>query len=222
MTTKTAHDIQQDVLRELKWDMRVTETEVGVEVDKSIVTLSGTVSSYAKKLAAQEAAHRVKGVLDVANEVEVKIPNHIGRTDTEIAQAVRNALEWDVLVPAENISSTVENGWVTLTGEVLFWYEREDAERAIRHLLGVRGVSNQLSITPAKHPQGPELKSLIENALERRADSQAQNIEVWVHGGTITLSGGVSSWKDKQAIISEVSHAPGVQNITDRLFVLPG
>jgi osmotically-inducible protein OsmY len=222
MTNQTAHDIQQAVLQELKWDMRVTETEVGVEVDKAIVTLSGTVSSYAKKLAAQEAAHRVNGVLDVANEVEVQIPNHMGKTDTEIAQAIRNALQWDVLVPADNINSTVANGWVTLNGEVNFWYEREDAEQAIRHLLGVRGVSNQLMITPTKYPQAPELKSLIEKALERRADSEAQKVEVTVHGGTITLSGGVPSWKDKQEIISEVSHAPGVQNIRDYLFVIPG
>jgi osmotically-inducible protein OsmY len=115
---KTDAEIQQDVIRELKWDPRVEETEVGVEVDNGIVTLTGTVSSWAKRLAAKEAAHRVFGVLDVANDVTVKVPGSLTRTDTDLAQAVRHALKWDVMVPDERITSTVSNGWVTLEGTV--------------------------------------------------------------------------------------------------------
>ena len=116
--TKTDSQIQQDVLRELKWDTRVEETDVGVEVDRAVVTLTGTVSSYAKRMAAQEAAHRVAGVLDVVNDIQVHLPGSLARTDTEIAQAVRHALEWDVVVPDTQIRSTVSDGWVTLEGDV--------------------------------------------------------------------------------------------------------
>ena len=118
MTVKSDAQIHQDVLRELRWDSRVDETEVGVEVDQGVVTLTGTVASYAEKLAAQEAAHRVTGVLDVANDIRVKMPGSEGRTDTEIAQAVRHALAWNVLVPETRITSTVTDGWVTLDGSV--------------------------------------------------------------------------------------------------------
>ena len=116
MTVKSDKHIHQDVLRELRWDSRVEETEVGVEVDQGVVTLTGTVASYAKKLAAQDAAHRVTGVLDVANDIRVRMPGSPGHTDTEIAQAVRHALKWDALVPHTRIMSTVEDGWVTLEG----------------------------------------------------------------------------------------------------------
>ena len=132
MTRKSDEQIHQEVLRELRWDSRVDKTEVGVEVDQGVVTLTGTVASYAKKLAAQDAAHRVTGVLDVANDVRVKVPGSLGRTDTEIAQAVRHALAWNVLVPETRITSTVTDGWVTLEGSVDRLRERDDAERAGR------------------------------------------------------------------------------------------
>jgi len=221
MIAKTDHEIHQAVLQELTWDTRVDETDVGVEVDSGVVTLTGTVSSYAKKLAAQEAAHRVLGVLDVANDVQVLIPGHIGRTDTDIAQAVRNTLEWDVMVPAEQIRSTVAEGWVTLEGTVNLWREHEDAARAIRNLLGVRGVINKLMITPEKHPKISELKSLIEGALERRAEREAHKIDVEVREGAVTLGGRVPSWNDKRAILGAVSHAPGVHTVHDHLWIQP-
>src|SRR6266508_6461375 len=128
MTMKSDAQIHQDVLRQLRWDSRVDDTEVGVAVDQGVVTLTGTVASYAKKLAAQEAAHRVTGVLDVADDIRVKVPGSLGRTDTEIAQAVRHALEWNVMVPDTHITSTVTDGWVTLEGGVNLLREREDAE----------------------------------------------------------------------------------------------
>src|SRR6266542_2713292 len=130
---KTDSEIQQAVLEELKWDTRVEETDVGVEVDSGVVTLTGTVNSYAKRMAAQEAAHRVGGVLDVANDIQVRVPSMLERTDTEIALAVRRALEWDVQVPDRSIQSTVSDGIVTLEGSVDFWHQREDAERAVRN-----------------------------------------------------------------------------------------
>jgi osmotically-inducible protein OsmY len=222
MKTQSQSDaeIQQEVLRELRWDTRVEETEVGVEVDKGVVTLTGTVSSYAKKLAAQEAAHRVAGVLDVANNVQVKIPGTLGRTDTQIAQAVRRALEWDALVPDERIRSTVADGWVTLEGTVDYLGEREDAERAVRYLLGVRGVHNQITVSAAKIKTA-DVRQIIEDALERRAEREAERIQVQVDDGSVTLSGRVRSWAEKRAIMGAVSHAPGVQTVKDQLRITP-
>jgi osmotically-inducible protein OsmY len=143
---KTDSEIQQEVLRELQRDTRVEETDVGVEVDEGIVTLSGTVSSWGKRHAAAEAAHRVQGVLDVANDIVVKLPGTPGRTDTEVAHAVRNALAWDVFVPDTQIRSTVSDGVVTLDGEVENWAQAEDAERAVRNLDGVRAVMSLISV----------------------------------------------------------------------------
>ena len=145
LSQKTDTEIQQDVLRELKWDTRVEETDVGVEVDAGVVTLTGTVSSWGKRHAAAEAAHRVRGVLDVANNIVVKLPGTPGRTDTEVAHAVRNALAWDVFVPDTQIRSTVSDGVVMLDGEVDTWAQAEDAERAVRNLDGVRAVMSLIS-----------------------------------------------------------------------------
>jgi osmotically-inducible protein OsmY len=220
MNIKGDEQIHQEVLRELRWDTRVEETEVGVEVDKGVVTLTGTVSSYAKKLAAQEAAHRVSGVLDVANDIQVKVPGSLGRTDTEIAQAVRRALEWDALVPNEQIRSIVSDGWVTLEGTVEYLREREDAERAVRYLLGVKGVHNKLLVSAAKVTPH-EVRNVIEDALERRADREAERIEVKVSDGMVILSGHVHSWAEKRAVIGAVSHAPGVVTVRDQLRISP-
>jgi osmotically-inducible protein OsmY len=146
---KSDAQIQQEVLRELQRDPWVEETEVGVQVANGVVTLTGTVTSGAKRVAAQEAAHRVAGVLDVANDLEVKRAGLLVRTDTEIAQAVRRALERDVSVPDQRIRSTVTDGWVTLEGTVDFGHEREDAERAVRNLASVRGVTNRITAAHA-------------------------------------------------------------------------
>jgi osmotically-inducible protein OsmY len=131
--------LQQRVIRELAWDTRIDATDVGVEVDDGVVTLTGTVGSWAKKLAAQDAAHRVAGVHDVANDIQVRIPGAAGRTDTEIAQTIRAALEWNVMVPDERIETTVSNGVVTLIGTVEFWTQRQDAERVDRGGAGQGG-----------------------------------------------------------------------------------
>jgi osmotically-inducible protein OsmY len=215
---KSDSQIQQDVLRELKWDPRVEETEVGVEVDNGVVTLTGTVSSWAKKVAAEEAAHRVYGVHDVANDIVVKTPGGMPVTDTEIAQAVRRTLEWDVFVPHERITCTVSSGWVTLGGTVDLWNERESAERAIRNLQGVRGVTNNLTVTPSK-ASSLEVRGAIEEALERRAEREAKKIQVDVRDGTVTLTGIVQSWEEKEAVASAARYTPGVRSVDNQLRI---
>lgn len=220
MATKTDQEIQQDVFLELRWDSRVEQTEIGVEVDNGTITLTGTVDSYAKKIAAREAAHRVIGVLDVADDVQVKVPGALKRTDTEIAQAVRHALEWDGLVADKDIRSTVSEGSVTLEGEVTMLREKQDAERAVRFLSGVKGVDNRLAVTPST-ADPKQLRKAIEEALERRAEREAEKIRVTLEDGVVTLEGRVRSWPEKDAVLGTVSHAPGVRHVTDHLSVRP-
>ena len=219
MTTKSDVRIQQDVLRELASDPRVEETEVGVSVQDGVVTLSGTVTSWAKRMAGQEAAHRVAGVLDVANGIVVKLPGGLVRSDTEIAHAVRQALEWDVFVPDAHIQSTVSNGWVTLTGTVDAVSEREDAERAVRNLTGVRGVVNQISVSqPRVAPE--RIRTAIEEALERRAEREARRIDVTVSpDGEVTLGGHVRSWAEREAVVASARYLRGVRAVKDRLRI---
>lgn len=219
-TKKTDTQIHRDVIEELRWDSRVDETEVGVEVDKGVVTLTGTVSSWAKRMAAQEAARRVRGVLDVANDIEVGVPGGLTRTDTEIAQAVRHALEWDVFVPEEKISATVSNGWVTLDGTVDRGSQRDDAERAVRNLTGVKGVVNTITVTPAK-PVTQDVRKAIEQALERRAEREAKHISVDVRDGVVTLTGAVHSWAERSSVVAAARFTPGVRDVEDHLRMEP-
>jgi osmotically-inducible protein OsmY len=213
---RTDSQIHQKVLDELRWDTRVDETDVGVEVDNGVVTLSGSVTDYIKKIAAQEAAHRVDGVLDVVNHVEVCPPSTFQRSDTDIAQAVRHALEWDVVVPDTLIRSTVSQGWVTLEGEVITWHERESAERAIRGLAGVRGVVNRLEVCfPLVAAE--TVREEIEEALERRAQRHAKRIHVDVHDGIVKLSGSVFSYPEREAVLGAVRYTPGVRKVEDLL-----
>jgi osmotically-inducible protein OsmY len=219
MTYKSDEEVRSGALFQLEWDSRLRRSDIGVSVKKGVVTLTGTVDSYAKKLAAQKAAHRVPGVLDVANEIEVRVTGSL-RTDSEIAQAIRHALEWDVLVPSDRIHSTVANGWVTLEGEVEYYSERADAERAVSRLTGVRGVINNIAVcAPPVEPE--RMKSLIEDVLERRAGREAKRIRVSVDEGDVTLMGAVKSWDEKKAILGAVGHAPGVKMIHDHLFIEP-
>jgi osmotically-inducible protein OsmY len=217
---KTDTQIHHDVLEELKWDSRVDETEVGVEVDKGVVTLTGTVTSWAKRMAAEEAARRVIGVLDIANDIKIKVPGGLTRTDTEIAQAVRHALQWDVFVPDEKITSTVADGWVTLDGTVERWSERADAERAVRNLMGVRGVVNKITVTPTK-PVTADVRKAIEQALERRAEREAKRIHVDVRDGIATLTGSVHSWAERKSVVAAARFTPGVRDVQDQLRTEP-
>jgi osmotically-inducible protein OsmY len=217
---KSDAQIHQDVRRELGWDSRVDDTHVSAAVNQSVVTLTGTVASYAEKLAAQDAAHRVTGVLDVANDIRVEIPVSLGCTDTEIAQAVRHALAWDVLVPDTRITSTVTGGWVTLEGSVDRLRERVDAERAVRRLRGVCGVTNKMVVRPPT-VQSTQVREVIEEALERHAEREAERIQVQVSDGVVTLTGRVHSYAEKRAVMGAVSHAPGVHTVTEHLRIDP-
>lgn len=219
---KTDAQIKHDVLDELKWDTRVKETDVGVEVTAGTVALSGTVESWTARLAAQEAAHRVQGVLDVANEVQVKLPGSYERNDTDIAKAVRTALEWDVLVPHERIRTTVSNGIVTLEGTVDHWTQYDDAARAIRNLAGVRQVTNRITVEPPLAP-GASPQSLrinIERALERHAEHAAKRVHIAVNGGRVILSGEVPSWAERIAVEGAVRGTPGVWTVDSQLRVI--
>jgi osmotically-inducible protein OsmY len=217
---KTDTQIHHDVLEELQWDSRVDEKEVGVQVAGGVVTLTGTVTSWAKRTAAQEAAHRVIGVLDVANDISVKVLGGLAPTDTEIAQAVRRALEWDVFVPEEKITSTVTGGWVTLEGTVERGSQRDDAERAVRNLTGVKNVVSKITVTPPK-PVTEGVQKAIEQALERRAEREARRIRVDVRDGTVTLTGSVHSWAERKSVLAAARFTPGVRTVEDHLRTEP-
>ena len=219
MIPKSDEELKQAVTAELRWDNRVDETEIGVAVVNGVVTLTGTVSSFGKKLAAQEAVHRVGGVMDVANDIKVKTHGATLRDDTEIARAIRHALEWDVWVADQAIQTTVSDGWVTLEGTVSSLRERSDAEHAINKLVGVRGVTNKLEVEP--QVSAIDVRHMIQEALERRADHEADRIQITVRDGVVTLTGKVRNYGEKRAIIGAVSHAPGVSSVADQLRITP-
>ena len=221
-TTETSpkvsdESVQRDVLAELKWDARVSPNEVGVAVKNGIVTLTGSVDSYLKKWSAEEAAHRVRGVKAVANELEVKLPGSDERTDEDIAAAAIDSLQWNVGVTADDIQLTVSKGWVTLQGDVEWNYQKTEAERVVRNLRGVKGVTNLLTVKPRVKPD--ELKENIENALIRNARTDARNVDVEVEGSKVILKGKVRSFSEKEEAERAAWLAPGVTSVDNRLTV---
>jgi osmotically-inducible protein OsmY len=219
--THTDEQIQRSILEELKWDARIHPNEIGVAVKDGIVTLTGWVDNYTKKWAAEDAAHRVRGVKAVANDIEVRLPNSAERTDADIAAAVTRALEWDAFVPIEKLNVTVAKGWVTLRGEVEWQYQKEDAERAVRRLTGVRGVTNLLTVRPRVKPSSQELKRKIEEALVRSAETDAERITVEVQDNKVILKGTVHSWAERQEAERVAWSAPGVIAVENRITVIP-
>src|ERR1700721_2172089 len=167
--TRTDTEVQTDVLAELRWDLSASAKDIGVAVKDGVVTLTGTVDTYLNKWKAEQAAHRVSGVTAVANDISVRTIGE--RTDSDIAAAAVNALKWNTSIPAEKIHVTVDKGWVTLKGEVEWQYQRQDAERAVRRLWGVKGVSNLVTVKPLATPA--DLKKKIEDALVRRGEGAA-------------------------------------------------
>ena len=217
---RSDRELKQRVLRELKWDSRLSWTLINAEVNNAVVTLTGSVPTYAQIVAAQDAAHHVVGVLDVANDIEVSPGDGFRRSDAEIAAAVRSMLEWDALVPDEQIQSTVSDGWVTLEGEVSNGRERNDAEKVIRRLSGVVGVINKIAI----HKQAvneEQLRGEIEDALETRANREAEDLRIMVHDGAVELWGRVHSWQERRAVLGSINHAPGVTQVRDHLRIDP-
>ena len=215
--TRTDEQIQKDVLAEIKWDARVQPNEIGVAVKDGVVTLTGWVDSYTKKWAAEEAALRVRGVKAVANEIEVRLPSSAERTDADIAAAVVRALEWDAFVPVDKIQVSVSKGWVTLKGEVEWQYQRIDAERVVRRITGVRGITNLLTVKPRLAPSA--LKQKIEEALIRIAKTDAGRIQVEVDGSKVILKGTVRSWAEKEEAVQAALLAPGVTAVETRITV---
>ncbi|MGH9645061.1 MAG: BON domain-containing protein [Terriglobales bacterium] len=210
---RTDQELQQAVLSELKWDAQIQPNEIGVSVKDGVVTLTGWVDSYLKKWAAEDAAHRVSGVKAVANDIEIKLSTE--RTDPDIAAAAIHAIEWDAFIPSDKVQVTVSKGWVTLKGEVEWQFQRQDAERVVRRLSGVKGVTNLITVKPRVTPS--ELKKKIEDALVRNAEVDANRITVEVQGNRAILKGTVRSWAEKQEAERVAWSAPGIVSVENRI-----
>ena len=212
---KTDSQLQQDVMAELKWEPTIEAAQIGVEVKGGIVTLAGHVDSYAEKWHAERAAQRVAGVKALTVEIEVKLPGMSARTDVDIARSAENVLLWTILPPKDGIKVMVENGWITLSGEVDWGFQRVAATTAVRYLMGVKGVSNRIEIKPKVALSA--VKSEIETALKRRAKADAQDIKVQVDGNAVTLTGVVHSWSERELATDSAWSTPGVRNVVDKM-----
>lgn len=210
---KSDTQLQRDVLAELKWEPSVNAAEIGVEVKDGIVTLAGHVNTYAQKWDAERATQRVAGVKALAVEMDVKIEGMNNRTDADIARSAENVLQWTTYLTKDAVKIKVEKGWVTLTGEVEWQYQRQAATAAIRYLMGVTGVSDQISIK--SKVSAPVVKADIEAALKRRAQQDAHEISVSVNGADVTLTGKVHSWSERELAHNTAWGTPGVRSVVD-------
>lgn len=215
---RTDAQIKEDVLDELSWQPNVDETQIGVIVDHGVVTLSGVVDNYSKKLAAERAVRNVSGVKAVAEDIEVKYGSDFKRTDGQIAKAIANAIEWNTSVPSDAVHVKVENGWVYLSGEVKWDYQKKAAKKAVEDILGVKGVSDTIVIKQAVKPF--EIKEKIRKAFERTALVDANAINVDVDGHTVKLKGKVHSLYEKEEARKTAFAAPGVYSVKDELEVV--
>ena len=214
---KTDADLKKDVTAELAWDPTVKATAIGVAVKDGVVTLTGHLETFADKHAAARALRRVAGVKAIALELDVKLSFDHKRSDTDIAAGAEEALKWNTLIPIEGIRLTVDHGWVTLQGEVEWDYQRHSAEKAIRPLMGVMGISNE--VTLRTRPKAANLSHRIEEALTRQALREAKHIQVDVDGTTVKLSGTVYSWQERDAAQGVAWSAPGVHTVINELWV---
>ena len=215
---KTDAQIQQDVMAELQWEPSIDAAQIGVEVKDGVVTLAGHVGSYAEKWEAERAAQRVSGVRAMAIEMDVTLSGSSKRNDADIARSAENVLEWTTYLTKDRVKVMVENGWITLSGEVDWEYQRRSAETAVRYLLGVVGVSNQIAINTKASPSA--VKSDIEAALQRRAAADAQDIVFDILGSEVTLSGTVRNWSERELARNSAWGTPGVHSVIDNLTVV--
>ncbi len=212
-------ELQQSVHDELEWDPSVDAAHIGVTANDGVVTLTGHVPSYAAKWSAESAAGRVFGVKVIADELDVRYAGDTRVTDDDIAKRVLQVLSWDVRVPSGMVKVKVENGWVTLSGEVHWYFERNAAESDVRGLHGVTGVINEINIKPSVRASASDVREKITSALDRNAQVEADNISVTTDGGKVTLSGSVQSWQERDLAERTAWSAPGVTEVEDRLTV---
>jgi osmotically-inducible protein OsmY len=210
--------LRQSVLDELEFDPVVEASKIGVAVDNGVVTLTGHVGSYAEKVAAERIAQRVRGVRAVAQEIEVRYPSDKKSADDEVAQRAAKILEWDSTVPFGKVKIKVERGYVTLSGEVEWQFQRRAAEDAVRKLSGLSGVLNTISVRPRVDPIN--VKHHIEDALRRNAELEADAIRVTASGGRVTLEGKVRTWRERGVAETAAWAAPGVVTVDDQLTVM--
>jgi osmotically-inducible protein OsmY len=220
MTKAQDIDLRKDVLEELEWDPSIDARTIGVAVDDGIIALTGHVPNYADKTNAEKIVKRVHGVTGVANDIEVKLPISAERDDTDIARSVVNALDWNVSIPKDRIKAGVSKGWVTLEGEVDWYYQKRAAEDAVRLLTGVRGVTNKVGVK-SHAARADEVKQKIEAALKRNAEVDARRINVTASDGKVTLSGNVHSWFERDQARRAAWAAPGVKEVDDRIMIVP-
>lgn len=214
----TDSQLRQDVIDELEFDPSFSGEHIGVAVDKNVVTLTGHVNSYAEKLAAIAAARRVKGVHAIAENIEVRYAFQNKTADDQIAKRASDILNWDVLVPSNRVDILVEEGWVTLSGNVDWYFQKTAAEDDVRKLSGVRGVTNKITIKSSADLAN--VKSKIESALKRRAEVEANAIRVTIHDGNkVILEGKVDNWEERRAAENAAWSAPGVASVEDRLTI---
>lgn len=209
--------LRQDVIDELEFEPSIDAASIGVAAEHGIITLSGHVTSYPQKTAAERAVWRVRGVKGLAQHVEVRLPGHKRRADDEIAQRAVNILAWNTLVPHDAVKVRVSDGWVTLSGEVSWNHQRTAAEAAVRELSGVIGVFNQLELAAVVQPA--DVIQRIAGALARRAKLEADRISIAVEGATVTITGEVDNWDERVAVESAVWSVSGVRDVVDRLHI---